>query len=207
MPIKLNKDDSVAINRIHRLALEGDFLPSLGEKFLETLYRGTLEKPGIYGFGVKEKGKVVGFVVGTKGINLFFKEAFKSSLPKLVYYLILRLLTHPRLIKNVLETALYSSKDKGPKAELIVIAVTPAHQGKGYGKELTKSLERAFLEDGIKEYKLTVHRDKKAVGFYEHLGYKRISTFKLYGKIWYVYSKKAIRQENAQASPRRKSLL
>lgn len=207
MLIKLNEDDSVAISKIHRLALEGDFLPSLGEKFLETLYSGTLGKPGIYGFGIKEKGKIVGFVVGTHEINVFFKEALKSSFFKLVYYLFLRLLTYPYLVKNVFETALYSSKDKGPKAELIVIAVMPAHQGKGYGKELTKSLEKAFLEDDTSEYKLTVHADKKAVGFYEYLDYKRISSFKLYDKMWYVYSKKIVRQENAQTPQRRKRLL
>lgn len=190
MLVKLEGNDSKSISRIHTRALQGDFLPSLGEKFLEALYSGTLEKPGIYGFGVKARGNVVGFVVGAADIKAFFKEAFKSSLLQLIYFLALRLISKPSLIKRVLETVLYSSKDKGPKAELVVIAVDPTHQGKGFGKDLVKSLEQAFAKDEIKEYKLTVHADKKAVGFYEHLGYKRISSFELYDKMWYVYSRK-----------------
>ena len=47
-------------------------------------------------------------------------------------------------IKNVLETFLYTSKDKGPKAELVVIAVLDKYQGQGIGKILTRTLLPGF---------------------------------------------------------------
>ena len=188
----LIEQDIKAITEIHREALKGDFLPSLGFNFLSTFYSGVLGKPEVYGFGYKKQGRVVGFVLGTSNSESFFGLALKSKLISLSYFLILEIINNPFLIKNVLETFLYTSKDKGPKAELVVIAVLDKYQGQGIGKILTQALEQGFSNDGIKEYKLTVHADKAAVQFYEHLKYNRISSFNLYGKLWYVYAKKII---------------
>lgn len=186
----LASKDAKSISLIHSEALAGDFLPSLGFNFLSTFYSGVLLKPGVYGFGYDDKGKMVGFVVGTSDSSSFFSMALKAKFLKLSFCLLLQLIKNPLLIKNVLETFLYTSKDKGPKAELVVIAVINKMQGKGVGKKLVQALEEAFITDGINEYKLTVHADKSAVQFYEHLKYNRIAKFKLYGKIWYVFSKK-----------------
>lgn len=190
MIINLIPQDANHVALIHTGALKGDFLPSLGFNFLSTFYSGVLGKPGVYGFGYKDKGQVIGFVVGTSDSSIFFHLALKAKFLEVSFYLLLQLLKKPSLIKNVLETFLYTSKDKGPKAELVVIAVENSWQGRGIGRKLTEALEEAFSREGIKEYKLTVHADKKAVQFYEHLKYNRISEFSLYGKLWYVFSKK-----------------
>lgn len=185
--------DATIVARLHTIALQGDFLPSLGEEVLKNIYLGTLEKPNIYSLCFKQSNKIVGFVIGTKDINLFFKEAFKNRFIFIIYQIILAVLKNPLLIKKILETVTYTSKDKGPRAELVVIAVHPKMQGKGIGKMLINELEKTFIENGVKTYKLTVHADKSAVRFYEHLRFKKISSFKLYAKIWYIYQRKIIK--------------
>lgn len=189
MVISLKKSNFSEIAKIHTEALKGDFLPSLGNNFLTTFYEGIINKPGIYGFGFEEKEEIVGFVIGTKDSHKFFSLAIKENFLKLSLWLLLEILKNPPIIKNVIETFLYPSKDMGPKAELVVIAVKNKWQGQGIGKILTQKLEAAFKVNKISRYKLTVHADKEAVGFYDHLGFKRISKFSLYGKMWYVYEK------------------
>jgi len=175
---------------IHLKALEGDFLPSLGFDFLKTFYSGIVGKKAVYSFGIFEEDKLQGFVIGTTDSKKFFSDAFKENIFKLIILLLFELFKKPTLLKNILETLLYPNKTSGPKAELVVIAIRKNFQGKGAGKSLVGILEREFKRNGIKRYKLTVHADKGAVGFYEHLKYQRTSSFQLYGKMWYQYEKK-----------------
>lgn len=175
---------------VHIKALKGDFLPSLGNNFLETLYKGLIGQKDIYSFVDIQKGKVAGFIIGTGNIDLFLKTLLKANFLKLVFYLFFELLKKPRLIKNTLETFLYSKKDQGIKPELVVIAILETWQGKGIGKKLIRVLENKFKEEKIKKYKLTVHSNKKAVNFYNKLKFKKVSEFNLYNKLWYIYEKK-----------------
>lgn len=190
MSISLNPSHSSQIAIIHGEALSGDFLPSLGVGFLTAFYEGIIGKPEVCVFGIIERDGVRGFVLGTKDSSKFFSLALRSNFLKLSFLLLFQLIRRPVLIKNVVETFLYPKKDVGPKAELVVIAVRKNYQGKGLGHDLVDMLEESFKKDGIRRYKLTVHADKKAVGFYEHLGYSRLSSFRLYGKMWFVYAKK-----------------
>lgn len=188
----LQRKHASQIAKIHILTLADDFLPSLGINFLTALYEGVIGKEGVLGFVDFDKKKIRGFVIGTKNMTVFFKQALRENFLKLLYYLLVSLFQKPYLIKKVFETFLYPKKEIGPKAELIVIVVLKKWQGQGIGKRLIRSLERAFLQNNIKKYKLTVHTDKKAISFYEKLNYRRISSFNLYDKMWYVYEKKLL---------------
>lgn len=185
------------IAEIHLKALEGDFLPSLGFNFLKTFYSGIVGKKEVYAFGVFEDDKLQGFVIGAMDSKKFFLAAFKANVLKFTLLLLFQLLKKPALFKNTFETLLYPNKTSGPKAELVVIAINKSFQGKGAGKNLVKILEKEFRERRVTRYKLTVHADKGAVGFYEHLGYQRISSFHLYGKMWYQYEKKLLKKANS----------
>lgn len=178
------------IARIHIDELRGDFLPSLGFNFLKTFYQGIIGKNGIWSFVYIDKGEIGGFVIGTRDINDLFKEALKANFFRLTFFVGIQLILNPFLIKYVLETYLYPKKDAGPKAELVVIAVLKKFQGKGIGKKLISKLEKVFRKDGIKIYKLTVHKYKTATKFYEHLKFNKIGEFSLYDKIWCIYAKK-----------------
>ncbi len=177
------------VAEIHQEALKGDFFPSLGINFLKTFYEGVFKNSDLYGFGIFQGRKLCGFVIGTKDSGKFFSEVFKSRFLKLSLIVFIQLLKNPNHLKNILETFLYTKRVEGPKSELVVIAVDRNFQGKGAGKLLVNALESAFKKDSIRSYKLTVHADKKSVGFYEHLKFSRISSFNLYGKMWYIYEK------------------
>lgn len=190
MVISLHPKDSSVIALIHKEALVGDFLPSLGQEFLTTLYSGVLGRPGIFSFGYKENREIVGFVVGATNITRFYALALRHRFLPLSFHLIKKIASDRSIIKKILETLFYPKKEVGPQAELIVITVSPVHQGKGIGKKLVKALEEAFKSAKINSYKLTVYQhNKNAVAFYENLGFRRSWEFSLYGKMWYVYEK------------------
>jgi len=186
----LKEDHIPDIVKIHSISLKSDFLPSLGNNFLTTLYKSVLKNEDVYGFVTIDQKKIVGFIIGTKNMKKYFSSIFKSNFLKLSFYLSIKLIQKPFLLKNVIETFSYSSKDIGPPAELIVIAVLKKYQNKGIGRMLVEAIEKRFKSEKIKNYKLTVHADKKAVYFYEKLGYHRLSQFNLYNKLWYIYEKK-----------------
>lgn len=186
-PLELKHIPQVA--KIHVRALKQDFLPSLGTDFLEILYSGVIKNNEAFGFVAEEKNKVIGFVIGTKNMDRFFKTALTANFLKLVYLMAIKLLSRPALIKKTLETFLYTKKDKGPKSELVVIAVLDKWQGKGIGKKLVQSLETFLKNIRISKYKVTVYADKKAVKFYGKLNYSKLAEFNLYGKPWHIYEK------------------
>lgn len=187
LPAKLNQASEIA--KIHSQALSGDFLPSLGINFLNLFYEAVLDEKDVYGFVCKENKKIVGFVLGTGDSKSFFSKALKNKFFPLSIELLKKVIENPKIVKNIFETLLYPGKDIGPKAELVVIAVLNNYQRKGLGKKLVEALENTFKDNKIPAYKLTVHSDKAAVGFYERLGYRRLSTFNLYSKMWYLYMK------------------
>ncbi len=193
---KIYADD---IAKIHFQTLSDDFLPSLGINFLKSFYQGIIGQPGVYIFTEVQKNNVYGFVVGVKNSKKFFTLAIRSNPLKLSLFLLLAVIKNPFLIRNIFETILYPSKTKKPLGELVVIAVARKYQGKGIGKKLINSLEKKFVEKGITKYKLTVYSDKSAINFYEKLKFKLLSSFKLYGRMWFVYEKK-IRFKDKQKS-------
>lgn len=186
----LVREQAPQIAKIHFVSLPDNFLPSLGIDFLEKFYEGIIEERGVFGYVDVEGKKIRGFILGTDDMNDFFIKALKNNFFQLTHQLVLKILKKPIIIKKILETFLYPKKEVGPRAELIVIAVLKRWQGQGIGKRLIATLEKKFLQRTIKKYKLTVHADKKAVYFYEKLGYRRLSSFNLYDKMWYVYDKK-----------------
>lgn len=189
MILPLNSKLIPQITKIHINSLSNDFLPQLGSKFLETIYRGSINKHA-FGYADVDNKKVRGFIVGTSNMSLFFRNVTQENFLKLSFFLFLKLLQKPVLFKKIFETFSYSKKDHGPKAELIVIAVSQKYRGEGIGKKLIEVLEKKFKQDKIREYKLTVHAEKEAVKFYEKLNFKYLAKFNLYNKSWFIYTKK-----------------
>lgn len=186
---KWKKTDAVAIAKIHIKALPGDFLPELGHQFLTIFYMGIVELHGVYGFVNVEKKQVSGFVIGSLNIDTFFKNAIRANFFKLAFQVFRIVLLRPRLIKNVLETFLYTKRDPGSHAELVIIAVDKIMRGKGVGRLLIKQVENAFRRNKIKRYRLTVQKHRKSVLFYKHLKFIEVGDFCLYGKQWHMLEK------------------
>ena len=188
----LTQADAPHIAHLHAQALAGDFLPSLGKRFLTLCYANVLTKPDIYGSIAKDHDVPVGFVLGTKSMRHFMKLALSSRKVQMATLLLGQILRRPRITKKVLETLFYTKKEVGPEAELVVVAVDEKLRGRGVGRKLVEKLEKDFMRQGVNHYKLTVHADKPAVLFYERLGFVRLATFWMYGKMWYVYEKRIV---------------
>lgn len=177
------------IVRLHTSALRGDFLPSLGIAFLTTFYQALINEPSIYTLVYCQKRQVQGFVIGTNNMEIFLKNILKKRFFKFSSLITYQIIKNPRLLKNVFETLFYTKKVSGPKAELVIIAVDQKYRSQGIGKTLIQALEKIFLKNKIRQYKLTVIAGKKAVGFYSYLKFRQISNFGLYGKKWLVLEK------------------
>lgn len=182
--------DVNAIARIHHTSMRGDFLTLFGVSFLEILYRQILKDKDCYGFCYKIRGDVKGFVIGIKESKSILKQIVINNFLGLLRIVIVKLIKSPVLIINILETFNYSFRSGKPGAELLVIAIDKEYRNKGIGKLLIERLEMEYRKNGIYEYKLTVHSDKMAVGFYKHLRYREVGRFKLYNKDWTIYKRR-----------------
>lgn len=189
MIVPLKPEYITDIVRLHTNSLKDDFLPSLGTTFLTTFYQTIINEPSAYNLVCCQKNQVQGFVIGTSNMEIFFKNILKKRFLKFSLLITYQIIKKPRLIKNVFETLFYTKKESGPKAELVIIAVDQKHRGQGIGKTLIRALEKVFLENKIRQYKVTVVSSKKAVGFYSYLKFRLITNFSLYGKRWLVFEK------------------
>ena len=74
-----------------------------------------------------------------------------------------------------------TGRPKEELAEIISLAVDPTWRQKGVGAKLTNFLIEHFKEKGLKEISLCVRtKNKKAISFYQKLGFKILKTIKNY---------------------------
>ena len=187
---KVEQAEEVAA--LHKESLAEDFLPRLGQSFLEALYRGMIELELAWGWVALEEGRITGFVVATADSRHFFGQLIKRRALSLSWAVARALLRHPRLIVPTLETFLYPSregKDLAP-AELIVIAVRGGQRGVGIGAALVRRLDDSMAERGLSSYKVTVRDSNEGANrFYRRLGFELTKSFPMYRRQWNVYEK------------------
>ncbi len=172
--------------RIHCESLEGDFLSSIGQKFLKIVYDETQAITAVY------DGEVLGFLAYTTNDKKYFGNVIKKQFFNFTKILFIRMLQKPGLIPKIIQTVLYSDKaDIGIHTELLTLAVKKKYRRKRIATKLLSSFEQDLSKQGIKKYKLSVNDyNKPAITFYEKHGFKHKKTFKLYGKKLSVYTKK-----------------
>jgi ribosomal protein S18 acetylase RimI-like enzyme len=198
MIVPLQRSHAGAVARIHVGALAGDFLPSLGVSFLRVFYKGALDQGVGFGFVHLEKGESSqeslqprGFVFGSADTRALFKRVMSSRMLALGVAALPATLRRPLLLRNVAETFLYPSKEgQSPhQAELVVIGVDAALRGRRIGETLVRELDRAFREQGVRAYKVTVLQSNLGANrFYQRLGFRFSFEFTLYGKKWNLYT-------------------
>lgn len=189
---KLQATDVPQVARIHKNALPEDFLPSLGEEFLEILHRSAVDEQETWTFVFVEGSIVKGFVMGTVNFKNLFLKTLRYNGLNFALIIFKRIMRNPSILLKALETLLYPLKEKSSvEAELVVIAVESGTQGKGVGGRLVKRLEQEFRKRKVQEYKVTtLKKYKAAINFYKKLGFKLAREFSLYGKAWNLYVKR-----------------
>jgi len=190
MIVPMQRDHAACVAKLHCTSLAGDFLPSLGQRFLTVFYQGVLDLGVGFGFVAIENRHPVGFILGSADTSSLFKRVVISRAITLTLCAIPPVVRQPSLIANVIETFLYPRKENATpeKAELIVIGFDAAYRGRGLGRGLVNTLNDAFRAQGVQSYKVTVLQSNKgANSFYRALGFRPILEFKLYKKKWNLY--------------------
>jgi len=191
MIIPLQREHAARVAELHCAALAGDFLPSLGQRFLTVFYEGVLDLGVGSGFVAIEDGRPVGFVLGSADTSVLFKRVVARRAVALGWRTIPAVIRKPALVANVLETFLYPGKEDAvpEKAELVVIGFDAAYRGRGLGRGLVNALNDAFRAQGVRSYKVTVLQENLgANSFYRALGFQPVHEFELYKKKWNLYT-------------------
>lgn len=172
-----------ALAQLHIGEIHHGTLPLLGPRFLARLYRELTRAPHAGIWAAHEDGRIVGFVAGCADLAAAYRAALRrGAVPLallgargLVSLTTLRKL--PALLLYPLRARSASRDEQGPRAELLAIAVDPAMQGKGIGRELVHALEAAFREWRIDQYAVTTNRaETTSNSFYLSLGFQPCGT-------------------------------
>lgn len=187
------QSDVINLAKIHLLEFNSDFLPSLGQRFLRLLYSDLLQNKNVYVWVEDSDNNVQGFIVGSKDFNSVFKNIIIKNFIKYVFILIPQILRNPKLVKNIIETLFYLKKEgiNTPKAELVVIAILKKYQRRGLGRNLILALEKDFMSQKIKSYKVSMNaKNLTANSFYLSLGFTRNHDFFIYNERMCLFIKR-----------------
>lgn len=180
-----NYEDLPSIVRVHNNSFVGFFLTSLGNPFLNELYKGFVKSDtGIARVACDGTGKVVGFSAGTLDAEVFFSDLKRKRGLKFFLCAIPGIFKNPKQVTIKLYRALFYKGDSTSKlnsaALLSSIAVDPSYSGQSIGKKLLRDFEKQVLKtkqcDSV--YLITDNVDNdKVISFYINSEYVRESEF------------------------------
>ncbi len=174
-----------AAAELHVSCIRGGFRPTLGQGFLEVVYRCIHEHPDCVLLTESIDGQVVGFVSGTTGRSSLRRVLGLHSF-RAAAALAPSLLSIGRL-KGIAKVAGYSGRrdeqaQSWPRAELLSIAIHPDHRGKGIAERLFRQLEQAFGELGVDDFRIVVGANlTPALSFYRKMGCEEKGRITLHG--------------------------
>ncbi len=159
---------------IHLQSFIGFFLSFLGKDFLKQLYKGIINDPNGIAFVYEDK-MIVGFVAGTTQPANFYRRLIIRRWWRFCLASIKPVLQKPGIIHRLIR-ALNMPKSvtsESNRGTLLSIAVSPDHQGKGYGEVLVKAFLDESARRGIKKVDLTTDAvDNDPVNkFYKKMGF------------------------------------
>lgn len=172
---------------IHHQELSG-FLSKIGQGFLKKFYEVSLNSSDMFTFVYKENGKILGFAGGvmtSRGLNhrIIVKDPLGFGM-----VLLKHLILHPTHILKLFQTLSYPGFDKD-MPELLSIAVSQKHQGKGIGKKLFLEVAGEFNKRKKKEFLVSVYDRLPANKFYIKMGCRQHKSFEFLGERmnYYIY--------------------
>jgi glycosyltransferase involved in cell wall biosynthesis/ribosomal protein S18 acetylase RimI-like enzyme len=173
--------DAPSLAHLHRHALPEAFLPTLGDRFLRTLYRALADSPVALSIVAERDGAVVGFATGVLSTRAFSRAFYRRHGPRALATALPRLL-RPAVARRVIETAHYAGGTGSlPEPELLSIGVDTAERGSGLGRRLATEMLSGLAELGADQVKVLVgagNRDANAM--FARMGLHRADTVALH---------------------------
>jgi len=174
--------DCAAAAVLHANELPGEFLSSLGVRFLTVLYRGINAHPDGFVLVAERDGGVVGFVSGATNSAAVSKAVMRRHRLTLAFWAGGRVLVHPRLLCHVFAAMSHRDDDYAGKAELLSIAVSSRVQGAGVGQALLAAFKDEMRRRGVAFFHLIVdERNARAQTFYKRNGLESLERITMFG--------------------------
>jgi ribosomal protein S18 acetylase RimI-like enzyme len=176
-------NDTRRAAQLHASSITEGFLPRLGPRFLERLYRCVVKDNHSFLLVSEDGGRVVAMIAGTEDVHALYKRFLRRDGVLAAVVAAPRVLRHAR---SVYETLRYggSSTDELPPAELLAIAVEDAARGNGLGRALVDALNAEFARRGTPSSKVVVGAgNDAALRLYRASGYRDASTMEVHRDI------------------------
>jgi ribosomal protein S18 acetylase RimI-like enzyme len=175
-----------AIARIHYASLPDDFLPSLGEDFLRTVYYpAALASANAVTLVARAGGETVGFVTVAHRTGAFTRDVLRGRALTLARYAVRaawRRPAHLRQSAGVLWSALLGRPDP-VQGEIVFIAVDAARRGAGLGPRIVDAALGHLRAHGISHCRTkTLAANLGVIRMYERLGWTVRDRFRLIGR-------------------------
>lgn len=181
----VDKTEFHVLADIHERAFDGFFLTTLGNRFLRTYYKASLNSAeSVAVCTVNDKDQIVGFCIGCTLSKGYHKRLIQSNFAAFLLQGILILFTRPKAIYRLAFNLDKSTNntDDGNYAELLSIGVLPEAKGTGAGKEMISAFEFEASKRGCQKIALTTDFDNNehVLEFYKRSGYKILCEFTTY---------------------------
>jgi ribosomal protein S18 acetylase RimI-like enzyme len=167
-------DDVRAIAALHKERFPGGFLPSLGARALERLYRHLVLSTDAFVLVSDDADGVVGFVAVTEDT----RELYRGFLRR--YGLTAALAAAPRVLRaprKVWETVRYGNRAEHaglPPAEILAVAVVERARGTGVAPSLVSAALDELRRRGVGAARVvTATGNVRAHRLYERAGFRR----------------------------------
>ena len=174
--------DVAAIVSVHLESFPGFFLTFLGPRFLNVLYRTTLQQPDAIGFvAVAKPACVIGFVIGVTLQASLYRRLISQHLIAFAWASLGAVLRSPTILPRLLRAFGRSAEatEQASDCLLMSIAVHPSAQGQYAGADLVHSFLTEARQRGARAVSLTTDRNgnDRVNHFYQSLGFTLDRTF------------------------------
>ncbi len=169
-------DDLAQVVQVHLESFPGFFLTCLGQDFLRLLYQSIQRDSQGIVLVASCNGKIEGFVAGVEQQSGFYRRLIERDTWRFALASARALLRNPAITPRLLRALQRPAEVQHASAQacLMSIAVRPAAEGKGIGRQLVGAFCRALAERGVPAVCLTTDRDKneRVNRFYQKLGFE-----------------------------------